>query len=264
MSYATSHEVWKNLGTDAYTKVREETVGTGDASTTIFDFDQDNLISGSETIYTGGTAITSGYSMNLDDGKVTFTVAPTSGSVITSDYDYADIPDSWMTTILSQANEELSASTGRIFSSTSVTDEYHDVAKNQVLFYLDNYPAITVSSVQHNTKSLTDTPSWSTSTEGLGNDYIYDAEESRIRFIDNFPLKGERRLKVDYISGYSTVPALVKELEILLATRKMINSAVYKSIIKGRDSFTPIRLEEIESRINELTKMLGKQNIQSI
>ena len=70
--YSTTQDVWNNLGEDAYTKTRNEVVGTG--SGTSWDLDNDNLISGSFVLYSDGTALTSSaYSVDLDDGKVTYT-----------------------------------------------------------------------------------------------------------------------------------------------------------------------------------------------
>jgi len=266
MTYATSQELWKNLGKDAYTKVRSEIVGTGDASTTVFSLDHDNLISGSNTIYTDSTVVSTGsYSINLDDGKITFSSAPASGSVITADYDYADIPDSWIQEILKQADDELERITGRTFTSSTNYTEYLDVEESQSTFYLKNYPIIKINYVSANTaSSVADTPAWSASTEGLGNDFIVDSDSGRIRYIDNLPSKGERRLKVNYDYGYSTIPETIKELAILLAIRKMVNSTIYKSIIKGYDNFTPVRLEEIENRINQLINLYRKQNIELV
>jgi len=273
MAYATTHEVWKHLGDDAYTKVRDETLGTGNGTTTVFDFDEDNLISGSVTIYTDGSIVTSSeYTLNLDDGKVTFSSAPTSGIVVTADYDYSDVPDSWVSSVLDQADDELESLTGRYFGHTSGTEyisvEEGDLKGGDVIFWLKNYPVTHINYVSCNTaSSVTDTPQWSASTGGLGNDYLTNSDDlslGRIRWIDNFPLAGQDRIKINYSYGYATTPPLVKELSILLAIRKLINSAVYKSIIKGRDGFTPVRLDEIDNRINSLLRIYRKQNINAI
>jgi len=260
-NYITSQDIWKQLGKDAYTKVRTEIVGTGDDSTTVFDLDHDNIISASETIYTGGTALTSGVSINYDEGKITFSSAPASSTEITADYNYSDLEDSAVQDIINQAEEELEYLTGRTFTKTTNSTEYLDV-DNRDTFYLRNYPVLNINYVSCNTaSSVTDTPAWSASTEGLGNDYLLYSDEGKIQFIKNLPPPGEKRIKVNYDYGYETVPDIVKELTILLATRKMVNSTIYKSIIKGYDNFNPTRLEEIENRISKLISILRKQNV---
>jgi len=261
-NYITSQDIWKQLGKDAYTKVRTEIVGTGDGSTTVFDLDHDNIISASETIYTGGTAVTSGVSINYDEGKITFSSAPISGSEITADYNYADLEDSAVQDIINQAEDELEYLTGRTFIKTTNSTEYLDVYTSQSTFYLKNYPILSINYLSSNTaSSLADAPAWVSRTEGLGNDYLLYSDEGKIQFIDNLPLAGEKRIKINYDYGYETVPDIVKELTILLATRKMVNSTIYKSIIKGYDNFNPTRLEEIENRINQLISILRKQNV---
>jgi len=263
--FITPLELWKSLGKDAFTKVRAETVGTGNGVTTSFSLDHDNVVSGSDTLYTDGTSVSS-YTIDLDDGEITGLTASTN-SVITADYHYADIPDSHVQDILERADAELTKSTGRTFATASTT-EYIDVEDRTAdEYFLLNYPVITISSLQVNTNSSEgDTPGWSSSTQGLGNDFIANSEDlkiGRFRWIDNYPpSKGKDRIKVTYIHGYATTPVLVQELATLLATKQMINSTIYQSIFKGRDAFSPVRLEEIENRIKELTRTLKKINIE--
>lgn len=265
MSYCTSLEVWRNLGKDAYTKVRSEIVGTGNGTTSTWDLDHDNVISSSLTLYTNsialGTATT--YTSNLDDGKIT-ALTLSASLTLSADYDYADLQDSVVTQLISNSDALIETETGRTYSQTTGSVEYLNCEPAQKVFFLRNYPVITLSSVQVNTNDTTDTPSWSSSSEGLGNDYLANSNDlsiGRIRYFDNVPAEGEDRLKVTYNYGYTTTPALVKELSVLLTIRQMANSALYKSIFKGYDNFTPVRLAEIESRINELKRILTKQEV---
>ena len=258
----TSAMLWEHLGKDAFTKVRSEVVGTGNATTSTWELDHDNVITSSQTLYTDGTAVpTASYSINLDDGKITGLTA-SSSEVLTADYNYGDLPDSTVQKIISYAEKELDERTGRNFSLNTGEVEYLDV-DGQDVFFLSNYPVITFSSVEVNTAEIVDAPSWNTSTEGLGNDYLGNAEDreiGRIRYIDNKPASGQDRIKVTYNWGYVTVSVLAEELALLLAERKMYNSAIYKAIFKGQDNYTPVRLEEIELRIQELMTIFRKQN----
>jgi len=263
MTFITPLDLWNSLGKDAVTKVRAEIVGTGDGTTTNFSLDHDNVVSGSDTLYTDGTSV-SNYTIDLDDGEIT-TLTASSGSVVTADYSYADIPDSHIQKILLRGDEELTKSTGRTFGTASTTEYINVEDSTKDEYFLANWPITTISSLQINTSSdVTDTPSWKTLTQGLGNDFItndLDLTVGSFRFIDNFPDKGKDRIKVTYIHGSST-NYLVDELTTLLSTRQMINSTIYQSIFKGRDSFSPVRLEEIENRIKELTRQLKKINIE--
>ncbi|MHA1876682.1 MAG: hypothetical protein ACTSUC_09600 [Promethearchaeota archaeon] len=268
MSYASTAEVWKNLGKDAYNRVRSEIVGTGNGVVSTWTLDHNNVIKNSETIYTGGTAVpTSSYTIDLDEGKITGLTA-SSGSAVTADYDYADLPDSIVANLISSSDKQIEEETGRTYGQTIGSVEYLDVEDEQDTFFLKNYPVLTLSSVEQNIEaSITKTPNWSASSQGIGNDYIAndaDLEIGKFMFIDNFPYVGPNRLKVTYDYGYTTTPLLVKELSILLSIRKMTNSAVYKAIFKGQDNFTPVRLAEIETRIEELKRILKKQDISPV
>jgi hypothetical protein len=267
--YSTPNEIWKNLGKDAYTKVRDEIVGTSSTTaSTNYELDHDNIITSSVIIYTNSSTLTSSaYSLNLDDGKIVGLTGASSGSVLTADYDYGDIPNSVVNQMISSSDAMIDLETGRSFANNTSNVEYLSVEENQETFFLKNYPVITLSSVEINTAGQTDTPSWSTSAGGLGNDYISNTEDlsiGRIRFIDNFPGIGIDKLKVTYNYGYANTPPLANELSILLTLRQMQNSAIYKSVFKGYDNFTPVKLQEIENRIEELKRILKKQSINLI
>jgi hypothetical protein len=169
--------------------------------------------------------------------------------------------------MISSSDSLIESETGRVFSLTTSNTEYLSVDESQDVFFLKNYPVTTISSLSVNTASQTDAPSWSASTSGLGEDYIANSDDlliGRIRFIDNLPQAGQDVLKVVYNYGYSATPPLVKELSILVTLRQMINSSVYKSIFKGYDNFTPVRLNEINERIEELKRILKKQSIEPV
>jgi hypothetical protein len=267
--YTTPSEIWKNLGKDAYTKIRGEIVGTSSTTaSTNYELDHDNVITSSVIVYTNSSTLTSSaYSLNYDDGNIIGLTGASSGSVLTADYDYGDIPNSVVSQMISSSDAMIDLETGRSFGTNTGNIEYLSVEESQDTFFLKNYPVITLSSVEVNTVASTDTPSWSTSAQGLGNDYIANSEDlsiGRIRFIDNFPYRGIDTLKVTYDYGYATTPSLANELSILLTLRQMQNSAIYKSVFKGYDNFTPIKLQEIENRIEELKRILRKQSISLI
>jgi hypothetical protein len=269
MSYSQPNEIWNNLGKDSFTKVRGEIVGTSSTTgSTNYSLDHDNVITSSVTLYTGSSILTSSaYSLDLDDGEIIGLTGADSGSVLTADYDYGDLPDSTIQKMISSSDSLIDTETGRTFGVTTGNVEYLNSDKDQKVFFLKNYPVITLSSVEVNQNEAVDVPDWDTMAEGLGNDYLANSEDKalgRIRFIDNFPIEGYDQLKVTYDYGYATTPVLVNELSILLTLRNMANSTVYKSVFKGYDNFTPVKLTEIENRIEELKRILKKQSISLI
>lgn len=261
MSYTTTKRVWEYI--NAYTEVRDENLGMGDNSKTEFNFEHNNVISGSETIYSAGTALTSGTTMDYDEGHVTFAVAPTTNTQLKIDYDYAELPDSVVLSMISQSDKYIDINTRRTFDLNTGEVEYLDVDPKQKIFFLKNYPVITCSEVAENTAGQTSAPSWVTRSEGLGEDYIcnsYDKELGRIRFIDNFPQQGIDIIRVTYDYGYTTATyhPLARELSILLTIRRLVDSNLYRTIVQGKDAFSPIRLEQIDERINTLFNQIKK------
>jgi len=263
MTYTNSLELWKSLGKNSYYKVRAEAVGTGNSTTSTWSVAKDNLITDSTTFYDGGTEVTSSYTLDLDDGDVT---GLTASGALTADYSYADIPDSHIQDVLDRADSLISNSTGRIFAKTTTT-EYLDIERtNQDEYFLSHYPVSTISSLQANESSAEGyTEDWETKTQGLGNDFISNTEDlkvGRIRIIDNYPeVKGKDRLKVTYVYGYDTTPNLVKALAILLAQRELIQSTIYQTIFQGRDNSSPISLDVVDARIEDLTRKLKRIDI---
>lgn len=267
--YITTQDIWNILGEDAYVKVRSEIIGTGSGTYQTFSLAKDNLISASTILYSNGTTV-SNYTTDLDDGKISIT---TGNSVVyTADYDYGTLPDSTIATLIEQAEAELEYRTGRNFNLTT-TSEYLDVELDsdyqiQKTFWLSQYPVTSLIALSANTAtSINGTPTWSSRTEGLGADFLLegDAENRFITFIDNFPNEGKKRLKATYSYGFSSsaIPYPVKELATLLTQKRLINSGIYRSVVKG-DNVQAAQLAELDNRIKQLYYQLAKQSIDKI
>lgn len=264
--YITNIDVWSAFGEDAFTKTRSEVLGTGDASVTVFQGANDNWISGSEAIYSNGAEISSGFTVNYDDGYISFSSAPSATVTLSADYDYGTLTNTYITNLVSRAEAELEIKTGRKFNLVT-TSEYIDIEpENNKTFFLTHYPIVSLSSISTNEAvSVVESPSWELRTEGLGGDFLIDTKSdiAKIEFIDNFPKIGPQRVKASYVYGYSTIPDLVKDLNVLLVQKKMLNSGKHKAIVKG-DNFSEADLMSLDKRINELIMMLRKVNISSI
>jgi len=264
MSYISSKQLWESLGKNSYHKVRAEVVGNGNGTTSAWSLDKDNLITDSTTLYDGGTEVTSSYILDLDDGEITGLTATSS---LTADYSYADIPDSYIQEVLSRSDESLSDSTGRNFATTTATEYLNVEDRTQDEYFLSNWPVSTISSLQVNENSSEGAePDWESKTQGLGNDFIANADDlksGRFRIIDNFPPRtGKDIFKVTYVYGYTSTPKMVMELATLLSQRQLIQSAMYQTIFQGRDNSSPINLDVVDARIEELTRKLARIDIE--
>ena len=258
MTYSTTQEVLKYLGT--YNLVRNEVLGTGNGSLSSWTASQSNLVSGSVTLYTNSTEFTGSYTVDYDNGIVQYTAG--AGVTLSADYDYSDFPDSVVIAMISSSDSLIEERTGRKFTAETGNTDYISLEPNQSAFFVRNYPILTLSSVA----SRTTGNAFETLTEGYEEDYTatdYDLSIGRIRLNANVGY-GEDRVRVIYDYGYNTTPNLINELSKLLTIRQLANSTVYKSIVSGQDNFTPVRLDEIEARIEELFRLYTKQEINSI
>lgn len=259
-SFINPIKVWEFL--NDYSKIVGETAGTGNGSTTSFSLNNDNIVSGSTTIYTDSGQVTSGVTWDYDNGDFTFSSAPDSGSSITSDYKHASIPNSVITDFIDQIESKIQEIAKRTLTYQTNSTQYLDVEEKQRTFFTRNFPVNTIS-VARNKNDETDTPDWESLTSGLGNHYIMTDEDKkigRIRFIDKWPDKGKNRLRVIYSYGYSSgdVPNVVKELATLETARKVLDSTVYKAYTGGKEGFSPARIEQIDNRITELSKVIKR------
>lgn len=246
--YSEAKEIWNTLGKDAFTKVRDEEVGVGDGVAYSWSLANDNIISDTLNVYTDGTLVTSSYTEDLDDGKFYFTAS--SGSEITADYDYADIPDSKIQALISSSDNYITKRTGRNFVKTTGATEYlNRDSKEQNVFFLTNYPIITISEIQidegnNEFKTLDE------------DDYILTERDKYIGMfrLKELPTIGYDKVKVTYDYGDENTPPTIKELSILISIRDMMNSAFYKSMFKGYE-FNQTRLTQINDRIEELIRV---------
>ncbi len=261
-TYINTKDVFEFL--NDYTEVRGEVVGTGNNSTTIFTLDQKKLISGSETIYTDSSALTSGITTDYDEGEITFDSAPDSGSVVTMDYDYTSIPNSVVNTMITEEEAKAEEILKRNFETNSDVTEYHNVERKQKTFFTKYSPIVTAS-IARNKNHETSTPNWETLSSGLGNDYLMTEEDKKIgkiRFIDNNPSAGKDRLKIVYNYGPSTnMLNLAKEYIKLKTVRKVFDSTILKAYTAGNEGFSPARVEQIDDRLLELSKVLRRNEI---
>jgi hypothetical protein len=260
--YINPLDIWRTLGKDAYTKTRGETLSTSSAN--VWSTDNDNLISGSVVVYDGGTQVTSGTSIDYDDGYITYTASGT----VTADYDYSQFPDSKVQDIISSSESMLDAETGRNFDLTTGSVEYHDFEYGQDTLFTDQFPITSFTSLERN-KGDEVSPNWETLTSGLGNDYYSvndDLDIGKVNLIQNFPTYGRNRYRVTYTYGYSagSIPSAVKQLAVLYSLREMVGSSVWKATYAGLKDFNLVNPEILNGQIEAVKRQLAQQSITKV
>lgn len=149
-----------------------------------------------------------------------------------------------------QIDEELGM---RFDGSNTVTQEYHDARglnHGHRDFFVKHIPIQSLTTVQSTQSSEDTSPTWDTLT--VTTNYIADNDTGRISIIDDSYVPPRRRagFRVTYTYGYSSVPADIKRLGILMAGKTLMNSAVAKANVSGRDNFAPSVLSALDAEIN--------------
>lgn len=118
---------------------------------------------------------------------------------------------------------------GRVYSIAPYTETF-DYNGTDVLV-LKNAPVTSVTSVLYSTSALgTDTYSLSdTKTEDT--DYTVYLDEGEIEFLSNWsPAEGRKRIKVNYLAGYSQVPTYIQKLATKKVTKRVLDTLLNKDV----------------------------------
>lgn len=167
--------------------------------------------------------------------------------------------DTIVDTYIDWATAEIERRTGQKFEGTAVSnlvmhlDRFNtsvapDAAgnyvsinpRNDALFQVERVhleprfvPILTgsASTIERNTSGVTGSDSWETLTEqsGSGGDYLWNAEEATLDFVNNGPRLGKRSLRLSFSHGYATVPNEVQKLATMLAAREVLNSSYWSA-----------------------------------
>ena len=111
-------------------------------------------------------------------------------------------------------------------------------------FKLNKAPILSITTLQRNNAGPSATDDWETLTQQTGSsgDFLVDLDTGLITFVDQVPAFGQRKLRVTYNYGYSTVPKVVERLCILLSIKDVLMSKGQSSQF---DSIDNISLEGI-------------------
>jgi len=96
-----------------------ERVGTGDDARMVFKIRHTPIMSGSVSIFVGGTLQTEGehYTLDYSSGKLTFSVAPSASDPIIADYEFAAFSDDELQEFLNRAGGNLALASGEALTS---------------------------------------------------------------------------------------------------------------------------------------------------
>lgn len=122
----------------------------------------------------------------------------------------------------------------RFDSANAVTTEYHDVEDTPTkMWWLRKTPVQSITLVEINTAAEESTATWITLT--VDTDYEHDSETGRLTLLTttNWPEPGHKQLRVTYTYGYSSVPAEIKQLAILMAGYRLKGTDLIRQYVQG-------------------------------
>lgn len=169
--------------------------------------------------------------------------------------------DNWIT----ESDSEIDVRTGKSWSSVVVADEVVDY-DGSLYVRFPSAPLLSITSIEYNENALDETPSWVTIDSG---DYIVYLEDGEIKFVANSPSAGLQSLRLNYIKGYTTVPAYVQRLSTLMSAKRFIQSVVFAdskeqggSVTVGNISIsdpTNFGSSQIRDIDNEIESIMGSR-----
>ena len=140
-------------------------------------------------------------------------------------YPSADTVDGW----IQEESGEVNVVSGRIWG----TDSYSETLdyNGEGTLVLENAPVSSVTSVLYSTGPLgTNTYGLST-TKVEDTDYTVYLEEGEIDILSNwYPIQGRKRIQINYIAGYSTIPVHIQKLVTKKVTRRVLDTLIQKDV----------------------------------
>lgn len=274
-------------------EVFDETLGTGDGTTTSYDLANGNVITGSYVINYGVSGsnsltplvVSTDYTLDVDSGRVLLTsagITKVNAKVIYASYIHSPkASDTWLNSFIASAMEEVNALTGNNWDTTTSYTEYFDGYDTQ-------YPKTDEKPYGYD---LTTSPEFELKRKGIvsitsvefldyeGNvsssptaDMIQFETSGRVILNGASVPNGKKNVKIVYTQGYSSIPALVKELTSTLIAIKVFASitggsyddatmfTLGRKTISIGEVYVNVReaVNQFRNRMNEILDVLGR------
>lgn len=144
-------------------------------------------------------------------------------------------------------------------TSTTITQEYHDVEDFQDDWFLEKTPVLSVTTLQVNTAEDGTADSWVTLTEAAYQ-FEISLDTGRIRLtgkVDDettpaYPESGIKQMRVTYTYGKTSVPGDIKQLAILMTAAEFAKAAVGRALFRGQDSFKTDHYNVFDKKIDKI------------
>jgi len=274
-------------------EIQLETLGTGDDSEDSFDTDNGNIIADSYTLKYGATGSnslstlteTTHYAIDKDAGTVLLTSAGVTAvgtNVLYITYTYSTkLSDTILDTYIAAASREAEKLTGNYWGPAKTTVQYFDgyssgypTTDDPYGSDIDNFPEWEVDYKGINSVTSIEFLDRTGDVESTADsDYTTFDDDGRIVQNNSYVPNGKRNIKITFVHGYTSVPALVQEMTALIASVMSyinITGGSYDDITTytlGRKNFSigevyvNVRevIQQMKSRIDEISSSLGQR-----
>lgn len=137
-----------------------------------------------------------------------------SGTTTPSD----DTVDTW----IAESESEINTRTGKVWESVTVSNEIVDYDGSNYLRF-PSAPLVSVTSIEYNANPNGEAADW---TEIASSTYITYLADGEVKFVTDLPPAGLQRIRLNYVKGYSSVPAHIQRLATLMVAKRFISSVV--------------------------------------
>lgn len=165
-----------------------------------------------------------------------------------------------------QASVKVNDKTKKVWSSTDFDINIDYDGKRDI--NIQQFPLLTITSLQYNKASLGQTPDWVTMVEDT--DFVIYDKEGVISLINTIIPAGRLRLKIVGTYGYATTPQNIVELTALIVAHRLIGTVLNESgtaeggaiqvdviSIDDPSMFGKSNQERINNNISNLIKDIG-------
>lgn len=223
--------------------VVNESVGTGDGATTIFYLQNQNVISGTYSIYLNNVEKIENvdYTLDKDKGKITFIVAPPLGVSVTSDYWYCNVSDSHLENVILRAEDKIDDITRHAWrlrysgthSGEDTTAQYIYKTLKHISYWNTGIP---VDMGHRKIRALDKTKdkielwlgNWEdllqTGIEGRTNDFWVDYDQGILYIRKWYFRMNQVQIRMMYRYGETIVPHSIEDLCIKIAAKDLLIS----------------------------------------
>ncbi len=286
-TYCSTEDVHKFLHTyitvPTVNSSTPEEVGEGDGSTTVFYLDNRNVIAGTYTLYHAASwsesatelTETTHYTINKDDGKITLTasgVTEVGTDKIYAKYKYANVSDSYVADLINAKEDEIDQATQHAWRETTVTDELHDFNMLYKLYggvpvYLNHRKVKEFDHDKGDKIEVWDGNTWddwvTSHTTGRANDWWADYEKGIIFIKYLFPFGVEKKIRVTYRYGESSVPNDIKNACVKLVAYDLVHSDDRSVLFPEGSSNIPL-VNKAENWLKDAEKIIMRHQEISI